>query len=48
MCEKAVFFLPVNILTVWCAGFLGHTVYLDNFIAIIVSDINNIVEFFCL
>ena len=21
-CEKAVFFLPVNILTVWCAGFL--------------------------
>ena len=24
-CEKAVFFLPVNILMMWCAGFLGHT-----------------------
>ena len=23
--KKAVFFLPVNILTVCCAGFLGHT-----------------------
>ena len=23
--EKAVFFPPVNILTVWCTGFLGCT-----------------------
>ena len=25
--EKAVFFLPVNILTVWCASFLGRTTH---------------------
>ena len=24
-CENYIFFLPVNILTVWRAGFLGHT-----------------------
>ena len=23
--EKAVFFIPVNMLTVWCAGFVGCT-----------------------
>ena len=28
--EKAVFFLPVNILMVWCADFLGHTTHLDS------------------
>ena len=24
MCENAIFFLPVNMPTVWCTGFLGH------------------------
>ena len=27
MSENCVFFLPVNILTVWCTGFLGHTTH---------------------
>ena len=27
MHENAVFFLPVNTLTVWCTGFLGHTTH---------------------
>ena len=27
MCENCVFFLPVNILMVWCAGFLGRTTH---------------------
>ena len=26
-CENRVYFLPVNILTVWRAGFLGRTTY---------------------
>ena len=26
-CENYIFFLPVNIVTVWCAGFLGRTTY---------------------
>ena len=33
MCENDVFFLPVNILTVWRDGFLGRTLDVESFMA---------------
>ena len=35
-CENCVFFLPVNILTVWRAGFLGRTTHFDRTVSYLI------------